>query len=194
MTHPILFSRVGLSALTDTSEPVPRFMAGTGIATPDGPRPIEALAVGDAVTTQGGAMRIARLAQTVVPRADWAFQRGIWPVRVPVGSLGNPRPIRAAPDQRVLLRGATVERMCGAPQVSVALSALVGLRGLTLERPLADLRYLGIGFEAVAVIEAEGAFCEVGTAAAMELPRETLRDVFRQMHAAGEPPLRGIDG
>ncbi len=190
MTRPILFSRAGFPVLPPTDGPVPRFVPGTAIATPGGPRPVEALAVGDPVVTRNGVRRVARLAQQVVARADWAFRRDIWPVRVPVGSLGNPRPIRAAPDQRVLLWGDTVARLCGVAEVSVALSDLVGLRGLTLERPLADLRYVGVGFGIVAVVEAEGAFFEIGGDGGATLPRETLRAVFREMHGAGEPPLR----
>lgn len=145
-------------------------------------------------TGRDGTRRIARLSRKTVPRADWTFRTDIWPVRVPVGSLGNPRPMRAAPDQRVLLCGATVERMCGVAEVSAALSDLVGLRGLSLERPLADLLYLGFGFDREAVVEAEGMLCEIGIAPGEGPSRETLRAVFREMHAAGEPPLRDIDG
>ena len=193
MTQPILFSRAGFPAQSVASDPVPRFLSGTSLATPDGPRTIETLAVGDTVTTREGPRRIARLGGRVVTREDWAYRREIWPVRVPVGSLGNPRPIRAAQDQRVLLWGPTVERMCGVGEMTVTLGELVGLRGLSVERPLGDLRYFGLGLGIAAVVEVEGAFCEIGTEPGEAVPRETLRAAFLEMHVAGEPPLRGVE-
>lgn len=167
----------------------PRFTPGTLLRTPDGPRAIEMLAVGDFVVTRHGPKRVARMDLLRRSRSDWTYDRLSWPVRVPVGSLGNVRPMRLSPDQRVLLSGETVQRICGVAEVSVASGDLVGLRGLIVERPLADLRYHGLSFGIPAVIEAEGVPCEIDSGDAPVVARDVMRAAFHEMHAAGEPPL-----
>lgn len=167
----------------------PRFTRGSRILTPDGPRDVESLSVGDAVVTRDGPKRIARVEVLRRARPDWAYERDIWPVRVPVGSLGNARPMRLSPDQRILLSGGTVARICDVAEISVALRDLVGLRGVIVERPLADLCYHGLSFGIPAVIQADGVPCEVEAGAAANVGREMSRVAFRAMHAAGEPPL-----
>lgn len=168
----------------------PRFTPGTAILTPEGPRAVEMLAVGDVVMTRGGPKRIARTEVLRRGRPDWSFARATWPLRVPVGSLGNLRPLRMSPDQRVMLSGASVRAVCSVEEISVALSDLVGLRGVITERPLAELRYHGMSFGSPAIIEAEGVPCEVEAGEAAVVAREMARAAFQAMHAAGEPPLR----
>lgn len=168
----------------------PRFTPGTCIVTPDGPRGVERLRVGDAVVTRAGPKRIARISALRRARPDWSYDRACWPVRVPVGSLGNLRPLRLSPEQRVLLSGATVHAICALAEISVALSDLVGLRGVIVERPLADLRYHGLSFDGPAIVEAEGVPCEIEAGDAAVVAREMARVAFQAMHVAGEPPLR----
>lgn len=167
----------------------PRFTPGTLVRTVEGPRAIETLVVGDAIVTRDGPKRVARLDIMRRGRSEWTYDRLSWPVRVPVGSLGNVRPMRLSPDQRILLSGRTVARMCGVEEVSVALRDLVGLRGLIVERPLADLRYHGLSFGIAAVIEVEGVPCEIDSGEAAIVARDVMRGAFHEMHAAGEPPL-----
>ncbi|CTQ32925.1 Hint domain-containing protein [Jannaschia rubra] len=190
MTDNPIFSRPGFAAGAGASDPPPMFLPGTLLATPDGPRAVETLAEGDILTTLSGPQAVTAVGVEVVPRADWAFRREIWPVRVPVGSLGNPRPMRLAPGQRVVLSGSTVERVCGVAQVRVALRDLVGIRGLITERPLADLRRHGLSLGTPAVIEAEGILCATGDDRAEDVALDIIRTAFAEMHAAGEPPLR----
>ncbi|WP_179379528.1 Hint domain-containing protein [Jannaschia marina] len=168
-----------------------RFTPGTRLATPEGERPVEGLAVGDAVLTRSGPRRIARVDTRRQARSEWTYDRPAWPIRVPVGSLGNPRPLRLAPDLRVLLSGPTVHRICEVEEISVMLRDLVGLRGLIVERPLADLCYHGLSFGIPAVVEAEGAACEVEGSEGAVVAVDLAREAYHAMHAAGEPPLRG---
>lgn len=168
----------------------PRFSPGTRLRTPGGLREIEHLAVGDTVETRDGPKRIARVEALRRPRNDWTYDRETWPVRVPVGSLGNVRPMRLSPDQRVLLSGAMVRATCAVDEISVGLRDLVGLRGVIVERPLADLRYHGLSFGIPAIIEAEDVACEVDAGAVTIVAREMARATFTAMHAAGEPRLR----
>lgn len=167
-----------------------RFTPGTCLATPDGPRAVETLIVGDPVDTRDGPKRIARLDVVRRPRSEWTYDRDAWPIRVPVGSLGNARPMRLSPDQRILLSGDTVARVCAVREISVALRDLIGLRGLIGERPLADLRYHGLSFGIPAVIEAEGVPCEIEAGEAAIVAQDMARAAFQEMHAAGEPPLK----
>lgn len=168
----------------------PRFTPGTRLRTPDGPREIETLAIGDAVETRDGPRRIARIASLHRTRGEWTYERTLWPVHVPVGSLGNARPMRLSADQDVLLSGEIVRRVCGVGEISVHLRDLVGLRGLIVARPLADLRYHGVAFACPAVVEAEDVPCAIETVAATAVAREMARVAFAELHAAGEPRLR----
>ncbi|MCK0166332.1 Hint domain-containing protein [Jannaschia sp. S6380] len=189
MTKPTLFSRPAFPVETVEESPTARFVPGTLLPTPDGPRAVEDLAFGDRVVTRDGPRPIAKTDRTSCPRSEWTYRRETWPVRVPVGSLGNPRPLRLAPDQRVLLSGPTVARICAKPEVAIVISDLVGLRGLIVERPLADLRYHVISFGTPVCVEAEGVPCDVG-GRAKAVDRDKVREAYQAMHSAGEPPLR----
>lgn len=176
-------------SVSPSDGPVPAFPLGTLIATPEGNRPIEDLTTGDRVLTRDGPKRIARMSDLRLTRADWAFAPTRWPVRVPVGSLGNPRPMRLAPDQRIILSGPAFEATAGVPEVAVRVGELVGLRGLIVERPLGDLRYCGVSFGIPVVIRVEGAACIVDPDRETTMTRDAIRVGFRAMHAACEPPL-----
>lgn len=191
MSDPRLFTSdaIPIPILVPSAIP-PRFVPGTRLSTPDGPRAVEMLAVGDTVTTRSGPKRIARLGEMRKSRAEWTFDRSVWPVRVPVGSLGNSRPMRLSPDQRVLLSGETLARICGVPEVSVAVRDLVGLRGIIVERPLADLRYHGLSFGIPAIVEAEGVPCEVEASDAAAVAHDLVRKAYQAMHAVGEPEMK----
>ncbi|CUH26763.1 hypothetical protein JSE7799_00750 [Jannaschia seosinensis] len=195
MSQPPLFSKPGFPETDLTApprrEPPARFPSGTLLATPNGPRPVEGIIVGDAVVTADGPRRVAQVSRRVTARADWAFARRIWPVRVPVGSLGNPRPLRLAPDQRVILSGDAVQRSSGEAELSVPVGALIGLRGLIIERPLAALRCFGFGFGRPARIEAESVICVLDKDEPFDAEaRERARAAFLAMQVAGEPRLR----
>jgi len=168
-------------------------MSGTQFATTNGPRAVEDIVVGDSVLTRDGPRRVARVGQSNVSRQDWSYNREIWPVRVPVGSLGNARPLRLSPDQRVVLSGRTVQGICGVAAISVPCRDLIGLRGLILERPLADLRYYGISFGIPAHVDAEGVWCDLDETTAQTVSRDKIREAYQAMHAAGEPALRAMD-
>lgn len=166
------------------------FPAGTRLRTPDGPRAVETLAEGERVSTEAGALVLRRVARRVVPREDWTFARALWPVRVPVGSLGNPHPLRLVGTQRIVLGGEVLRERLGTPEAEVEIGDLIGLCGILHERPVAALRLHGIAFGAPARVEAEGVTCLLDTAPPREAPdRETLRAAVQAMHAAGQPPL-----
>jgi choice-of-anchor A domain-containing protein len=136
-----------------TYEGVVCFMPGTAIATPDGPRPVEALRVGDLVETHGGApapvLWIGR--QTVSTRFGDA-QR-ILPIRIRAGALGPDMPSRdllVSPQHAVLVgevlvqagalvNGSTIVRESDVPErftyfhVELADHSLILAEGLPAE-------------------------------------------------------------
>ena len=191
MAKPVLFKRNSFAG--NVGGHAPRaFLFGTRLATPEGLRNVEMFDVGDTVASTNGAMTVARIERTIVRRLDLIYRRDDWPIRVPVGSLGNPGPLRLSPDQRVLLSGSTVERVAKAPEVSVSVRDLVGLRGLIVERPIADLHYTALEFGRPVVVEAEGVACEIAAGDAPLVDRETARAAFTAMNSQGEPPLRTL--
>ncbi len=187
-----VFSRpaFGSPAPSSAADVVPRFVAGSPVATPEGPRPVETLAPGDRVATREGARVVAEVALRSVPREDWTYRRQIWPVRVPVGSLGNPVPLRLVPEQRVRLCGDAFAASMGVDEIWVPVAALVGLRGLAVERPLGALRRHGLRLEgdAPAAIEVAGAWCALEDEGEA-FDRDRVRAAFQAMNAAGEPRL-----
>ncbi len=193
MDQTFRFTHRPISLTPAPADDAARFHAGTRISTPEGWRAIETLQMGDDVMAHGeGPVRITALRQVRKTRADWAYRREIWPVRVPVGSLGNPRPLRLAQSQKVVLSGDIVAETCGARDVSVPVGELVGLRGLILERPMGDIRYLGVVVSHPARIEAEGVLCEIEDVAEGPVDRSKIRAAFHAMHAVGEPALRAF--
>ena len=186
-----IFSRPSFAAPAAAVGPSPRFMPGTAIDTPEGPRAVETLGEGDRVTTREGPRRVAGVGLRSVPREDWTYRRTIWPIRVPVGSLGNAVPLRLPPEQRVLLHGPALEASMGVPEVWVPVAMLVGLRGLATERPMGALRQHGLALEpgeGAGAVRAAGVWCDLGADGAAPDP-ERVRAAFQAMNAAGEPRL-----
>jgi hypothetical protein len=88
------------------------FAAGTLIATPDGERPVETLAIGDTVTTADGDVRTVRWIgrQTIV--TAFADTMRALPVRIAAGALGEALPRRdltLSPDHALLIDGVLVQ-------------------------------------------------------------------------------------
>ena len=76
----------------------PALCAGTRLATPDGPVPVERLAPGDTLLAADGARLMVRWIGERTIRADLlaATDHPAWlPVTIPAGALGDGRPVRA---------------------------------------------------------------------------------------------------
>ncbi|GAB4068096.1 Hint domain-containing protein [Ancylobacter sonchi] len=88
------------------------FLAGTLIATPDGERPVEELAIGDLLLTASGETRPVRWLgrQTVVSR--FADPLANYPIRITAGVLGDDLPLRdlfVSPKHALMLGGILVQ-------------------------------------------------------------------------------------
>jgi hypothetical protein len=128
------------------------FRHGTRLATPDGPRPVETLRIGDPVLTHGGAIRPIRwLGHRAYPAALIRRQPQLRPVRLAAGALGGGLPRRRldlSPLHAVLIDG-----------VLVPVAALVDGRAIT-RAPIAATAYVHVELESPDILLAEGAPAE----------------------------------
>lgn len=97
------------------------FAAGTLIETPDGPRAIETLKVGDPVSTLDEGAQPIRW----IGGCETIGQGLHAPVCIGRGVIGNLRDLWVSQNHRVLVRGAQAELLFGAPEVLVAAKHLV---------------------------------------------------------------------
>lgn len=102
---------------------VPCFVAGTRIATPDGPRAVEALEPGDSVLTASGrAVPIRWVGQRSISRAGLERSPALCPVLIPKDSIAPGQPERdlyVSPLHRIRIGGWRAELVKGAPFVFV---------------------------------------------------------------------------
>ncbi len=130
------------------------FAPGTRIATPAGPRPVEALAIGDLVATAGGAARSVRwIGRRHYDAATVAANPQLHPVRIRGGALAPGRPGRdlvLSPQHAVLVLG---DAATG--QLLVPAAALVN--GASIVQPIhaGPLAYLHVELDRHALLLAE---------------------------------------
>ena len=102
---------------------VPCFTSGTQIETPNGPRAVETLSVGDEVLTlDHGPQHIRWIGTRHLSRDDLIAKHKLLPVRIKAGALGNGLPHRdllVSPQHRMLVRSAIAVRMFDAKEVLV---------------------------------------------------------------------------
>ncbi len=97
------------------------FTPGTLIETPDGPRLIEDLRVGDLITTMDDGAQPIRM----VTRDQFRASDDFAPIRFAVGAIGNDVPLVVSPQHRMLITGWQAELYFGEGEVLVAAKHLV---------------------------------------------------------------------
>ncbi len=144
----------GTNLVLDVGEPTTIcFMQGTAIATPDGERAVEDLAIGDRVCTADGSMQEVKWIGRQSVTTSAAVPAHVKPVRIRAGALGAHLPVRdllVSADHALLIDGALVHA-----------SALVN--GTTITRELntpAQFTYYHIETESHALVLAEGVAAE----------------------------------
>lgn len=140
---------------------VPCFTAGTLIATPEGPRPVEALKVGDLVlTADHGPQAIRWIKARRVHRWALSAAERLRPVRIKAGALGAGIPetdLLVSQQHRMLVRSRIAERMFEEAEVLVAAKHLIGLPGIALAEDVAEVTYLHFLCDRHEVVFANGA-------------------------------------
>jgi len=129
------------------------FLAGTGIATPHGDWPVEALSIGDEVLTADGQVRPVRWIGRQTVARFFADPLRALPVTIRAGALGEGLPLRdlhVSPDHAMLVEG-----------VLVHAGAMVNGRSILRMADVADsFTYYHVELADHALILAEGAPAE----------------------------------
>lgn len=162
------------------------FTPGALIDTPDGPRAVETLSVGDKVKTlDNGAQTIRWIGRRVVRgAAEFA------PIRFMPGAIGNTRALRVSPQHRMLIRGWRAELLYGEQEVLVAAKHLVN--GDTIHcAPCDEIEYIHLCFDRHEVIFAEGVATESFHPGDMILGQDRallaeLKALFPELAAGGQ--------
>jgi hypothetical protein len=165
---------------------VPCFTNGTMIDTPEGPRPVESLKVGDLVmTADRGAQPIRWIKARKVHRWALAAADRLRPVRIKAGALGAGCPktdLLVSQQHRMLVRSRIAERMFEESEVLVAAKHLVGLPGIEIATDVAEVTYLHFLCDRHEVVFANGA------------PSESLYAGPMAMKALGDAAVAEILG
>jgi len=187
----------------DNQSMVPCFAAGTRIATPEGPRPVERLRPGDRVFTLDGPVATLRWCGARKVDAGWlARSPALRPIRIAAGALGAGEPERdllVSPQHRMLVRSAIAERIGGAREVLVAAKHLVGLPGIDVATEVTEVTYVHLLCDRHEVLFANGALSESlypGPQALQSLPRAARAEILALFPGLGEgrplPPARPL--
>ncbi|MGL4309645.1 MAG: Hint domain-containing protein [Paracoccaceae bacterium] len=151
----------GTMAFSGIESVVPCFTPGTGILTPQGPRPIESLRVGDTVLTQdNGPQPLRWIGQRRLSVAEMLARPNLAPVRVPKDAFGPGCPSRdlwLSPQHRLLLSGWRTQLAAGYDRAFAAACKIFGQATTPATRPVT---YLHLLFDAHEVVIADGLACE----------------------------------
>ncbi len=133
----------------------PCFTPGTLIDTPDGPRPVEDLKLGDLVTTaDSGAKPVLWIGRTKV-----AAEGKLAPIRFETGMFGITRPLLVSPQHRMLIDDWRAPYLFGHEEVLIAAHCLVN--GTTVTRVEGgEVDYIHILFRRHEIVFANGAKSE----------------------------------
>ena len=157
---------------------VPCYVAGTLIATPMGPRPVEEITVGMRVTTRDhGPQPVLWHASRVVSPAEMTARPQLRPVELRAEAFGNPRPLRLSAQHGVIC-GTALARAAHLAEAAPDLAAR-----LPATTPVA---YHHLLLPAHALIRAEGVWAESlwpGPMALAALSSRDRCDLLRQFPA-----------
>lgn len=134
-----------------TADIVPCFVAGTGILTPEGERPVEDLSPGDRVITRDhGAQPLRWIGRRRVPA-----EGDLAPIRIAAGTFGAHGTLLVSPQHRILIRNALAELLFGEGEVLVAAKHLTNDCTVT-RRPGGMVEYVHLLFDRHEVVYSAG--------------------------------------
>jgi hypothetical protein len=136
------------------------FTPGTRLATPHGPRLIEALRQGDLVLTRdNGAQPVLWTGSRRMTGARLHAMPGLRPVRLRAGALGPDRPepdLLVSPQHRMLLKGRAAQVLFNVDEVLVAAADLVNDLTITVDRLVREVTYIHVLFQSHQILWANG--------------------------------------
>ncbi|MDP3195131.1 Hint domain-containing protein [Tabrizicola sp.] len=143
------------------AEAVAAYVAGTLIDTPDRPRAVETLVVGDVVTTLANGSRPLRwVGRRRVSALELLAHPALRPVEFAAGTVGNTRPLVVSPQQRMLIDDWRAEVYFGEDRVLVAAQALVDDQAARVVLPAEGVEYVVLLCDRHELLLAEGALSE----------------------------------
>ncbi|MEM9968547.1 MAG: Hint domain-containing protein [Pseudomonadota bacterium] len=183
------------------------FASGTMIETVRGPRPVDALRIGDVVRTRDhGAQPIRYIASRALGALDLLLVPALRPIEIaPSAGLlaGLRHPIRVSPQHRLVLSHPRCALYFSVPEALVSAKSLLGQRGVRQVNDMRGVCYHHLALDQHAVIFANGAATEslyfgrdygrFHTAAALREIETLFPALTRDMHvksAACLPALR----
>lgn len=138
------------------------FVPGTRIHTPDGARPVEALAPGDRVLTRdNGPQPVIWSGATQLSGAELYLNPHLRPVRIRAGALGSARPdadLLVSPGHRLLLQDASA--LFGTSEVLAAAGDLEDGRLIRRDFAPGAVTYVHLMLERHEIVTANGMPCE----------------------------------
>ncbi|WCR09421.1 Hint domain-containing protein [Paracoccus stylophorae] len=157
----LVTNQTDLGANRNASDFITCFVAGTMIATPDGPRAVEDLRAGDLVlTVDEGAQPLRWVGARSL---DVGMSDNLKPVRIREGALGQGLPeadLMVSPQHRVLVRSAIAQRMFGTDEVLVAAKQLVALPGIEIAQDATEVVYVHLLFDRHQLVTSNGVMSE----------------------------------
>ncbi|MEP3298934.1 MAG: Hint domain-containing protein [Pseudoruegeria sp.] len=158
-------------------------VSGTKVASTLGWRPIEAIDVGDDVLTfDGGMQTVLHVVRETLWKGTAVCPKHLWPLRVPLGALGNQDPMYLLPDQNVLIESDTAEEVLGDPFALMPAQSLEGVSGIRRVRPHQVLEVITLHFERDEIV-----FANVG--ALFHCPAFSQKDLLTASGEAQYEPL-----
>ena len=155
----------GASYYTQSSQnpgSIPCYSAGTLIDTPDGPREVQSLQIGDLVETlDHGAMPICWLRRRDQKLPGAGTTAGVVLIRAGTFAAGSPaRDLLVSPQHRILLGGCGQLDDVFPGQCFAAAKALTGLPGVRMMRGVRRITWVHFAFDSHEVVCAEGCYSE----------------------------------
>lgn len=162
------------------------FTPGAMISTPDGPRAVETLTVGDKVTTRGGGAKpIRQIARRRLTASDLAAAPEFNPIRLEAGALGANlpnAPLTVSPQHRMLIRGKAIQLLFGKPEALAPAKSLCNGRSVVQIMPPEGVTYIHLLFDGHEIIFANGAATESlhpGRAVMDGLAEDSRKEILR---------------
>jgi len=155
--RPVFYRAEAGSALPSTDFQMRGFTSGSRIATVDGWRPVDTLAVGDSVLTfDNGPQTLTAISCATQFVHDHIAPDFANPIHVPAGAIGNSEPMVLLPEQNVMIESDLAEARTGDPFALIPAKALVGYRGIDRFRALRSFVVFSLHFENDELVYVEG--------------------------------------
>lgn len=202
-TFSVRFTELGpnnsLGAIIDDISFLVCFTAGTLIDTPDGPRRVEDLCVGDLVLTMDdGPQPIRWVGHRTLRLQELLCDPRLWPVTIAANAFGPAQPARdlaVSRQHRILRSGWACELYFGEPEVLVSACKLVNGGSVRLDPPITDVTYIHFLCDNHQIVFAEGLATESFYPSALSLSgvaaeaKAELLLIFPELHDIATPPL-----